>query len=109
MTPLYFNSLSKPLDLSFHELNNINLEINQLSKYNKIEKFLIRKAFDKKNILPDFILWAQKQAFSDGVGYSWKQSINKWAETEVKKIEIKKYEINSPKTNEEFVYRNIFS
>jgi asparagine synthase (glutamine-hydrolysing) len=33
----------------------------------QIEKFLLRKAFDNKNLLPDEILWRKKEAFSDGV------------------------------------------
>lgn len=43
----------------------------------KIEKYILRKAFDTTNepdvkpYLPDKILWRQKEQFSDGVGYSW--------------------------------------
>ena len=39
----------------------------------KIEKFVIRKAFDTptRPYLPNEILWRQKEQFSDGVGYSW--------------------------------------
>ena len=44
----------------------------------KIEKYILRKSFDVKYdssqkpvFLPDEILWRQKEQFSDGVGYSW--------------------------------------
>lgn len=41
--------------------------------HHKIEKYVMRKAFDDadKPYLPDNILWRQKEQFSDGVGYSW--------------------------------------
>jgi asparagine synthase (glutamine-hydrolysing) len=39
----------------------------------KIEKYVMRKAFDRPEdpYLPENILWRQKEQFSDGVGYSW--------------------------------------
>ena len=39
----------------------------------RIEKWLIRDAFDDKEqpYLPKEVLWRQKEQFSDGVGYSW--------------------------------------
>ena len=46
-----------------------------------IEKYILRKAFDTKDqpdvkpYLPDEILWRQKEQFSDGVGYSWIDSL----------------------------------
>jgi len=47
----------------------------------RIEKYVLRKAFDTKDepgmkpYLPDEILWRQKEQFSDGVGYSWIDSL----------------------------------
>ncbi|QLG71172.1 hypothetical protein HG535_0B02100 [Zygotorulaspora mrakii] len=49
--------------------------INQ--KEGRIEKYILRKAFDTTDepdvqpYLPEEILWRQKEQFSDGVGYSW--------------------------------------
>ena len=40
-----------------------------------IEKGLLRKACDRDNILPASVLWRQKEQFSDGVGYTWIDSI----------------------------------
>ena len=47
------------------------------------EKYLLRKAFDNKQTLPDEVLWRTKEAFSDGVS-SYKKS---WAEVITEKIE----------------------
>lgn len=40
---------------------------------NRIEKWMIRNAFDdlEQPYLPKEVLWRQKEQFSDGVGYSW--------------------------------------
>jgi asparagine synthase (glutamine-hydrolysing) len=74
----------------------------------QIEKFLMRHTFE--GYLPHEILWAQKQAFSDGVGYSWKNSIKLWATDLIKTSDKynQEYEINPPNTPEEKVYRYIF-
>ncbi|CCF59399.1 hypothetical protein KAFR_0G03670 [Kazachstania africana CBS 2517] len=58
--------------------------INQ--KEGRIEKYILRKAFDTKDdpsakpYLPDEILWRQKEQFSDGVGYSWIDCLKDTAE-----------------------------
>ena len=55
-------------------------------KAGKIEKYILRKAFDTsddpsaKPYLPDEILWRQKEQFSDGVGYSWIDGLKDTAE-----------------------------
>ena len=48
----------------------------------KIEKHLLRKAFDtpESPYLPDHILWRQKEQFSDGVGYGWIDALRDNAE-----------------------------
>jgi asparagine synthase (glutamine-hydrolysing) len=71
---------------------------------NKIEKWIVRDAFNT-DYLPKDILWAQKQAFSDGVGYSWKDAIKELAESNPYQCE---YLTNPPKTPEEKMYRRIF-
>jgi len=72
----------------------------------KIEKYILRNAFNTDNIIPRSILWSQKQAFSDGVGYSWRNYIKTYTD----KLELKeiKYNINPPQNNEEKYYRQIF-
>lgn len=55
-------------------------------KAGKIEKYILRKAFDTsddpsaKPYLPQEILWRQKEQFSDGVGYSWIDGLKDTAE-----------------------------
>ena len=42
-----------------------------------IEKYILRKAFDTPEdpFVPSAILWRQKEQFSDGVGYNWKDGL----------------------------------
>ena len=79
------------------------------------EKHLLRKAFDKDNLLPKEVLWRTKEAFSDGVS-SQKKS---WFEIISDKIEEKHGDHfnkpsnrdklhNPPKTPEQRYYRYIF-
>jgi asparagine synthase (glutamine-hydrolysing) len=44
----------------------------------RIEKYILRKAFDceQNPYLPSEILWRQKEQFSDGVGYKWRDGIS---------------------------------
>lgn len=76
----------------------------------KIEKHILRKAFE--GYLPEEILWRQKEQFSDGVGYSWIDSLKEYAESEVDDLEIRRakidFPINTPCTKEELLYRKIF-
>ena len=77
----------------------------------KIEKHLLREAFE--GYLPDEILWRQKEQFSDGVGYSWIDSLKDYAETQIDDLELQRatidYPINTPDTKEGLLYRKIFS
>jgi asparagine synthase (glutamine-hydrolysing) len=81
----------------------------------KIEKKLLRQAFDNENLLPKEILWRSKCAFSDGVSgkeRSWHKIIQDFLKDKVSdhefEFESKKYKHNSPKTKEELYYRRIF-
>lgn len=53
------------------------LQINMADKpdsvHPRMEKYLLRKAFDRPDspYLPESVLWRQKEQFSDGVGYDW--------------------------------------
>mgnify|MGYP002867042410 FL=1 len=76
----------------------------------KMEKWILRKAFE--NELPKNILWRQKEQFSDGVGYGWIDFLKEYVESNISDKEFnmrnKKFPINTPKTKEEYYYRNIF-
>ena len=62
--------------------------------------------------LPDEILWRQKEQFSDGVGYSWIDSLKEHAEAEVSDAQMSRarfrFALNPPATKEAYLYRSIF-
>jgi asparagine synthase (glutamine-hydrolysing) len=76
----------------------------------RIEKHALRQAF--RGYLPDEILWRQKEQFSDGVGYSWIDSLKAHAGEEVSDSRLARAElrfpINPPLTREAYLYRSIF-
>lgn len=75
-----------------------------------IEKYVLRKAFE--GLIPDEILWRQKEQFSDGVGYSWIDSLKDLVAREVSDDAMNmakfRFPINPPMTKEEYYYRTIF-
>ena len=79
-----------------------------------IEKFIMRRAFDTPEdpYLPDSVLWRQKEQFSDGVGYSWIDSLRENAEKRVTKTmwdnRTRRFPVNTPATKEAYFYREIF-
>ena len=82
---------------------------------NKIEKCMLRKAFEKDNLLPDSVLWRHKEAFSDGVTAetrSWHQIIQEFVNTQITDEYFEenknKYTHNTPILKESFYYREIF-
>lgn len=76
----------------------------------RIEKHLLREAFT--GCLPDEILWRQKEQFSDGVGYSWIDTLKQLAQEQVTDEMMtrahKRFPIHTPLTKEEYRYREIF-
>lgn len=91
----------------------INPREKQCSK-GKIEKFLLRKAFDTKDrpYLPDSVLWRQKEQFSDGVGYGWIDSLKAHAESQISDEEFARcadvFADDTPTTKEGLLYRKLF-
>ncbi len=75
-----------------------------------MEKWILRKAFE--DILPEIVAWRQKEQFSDGVGYSWIDTLKELVEKEVTDEQLKnahfRFAIQPPTTKEEFYYRSIF-
>jgi asparagine synthase (glutamine-hydrolysing) len=80
----------------------------------KIEKWVVRNAFDSKTdpYLPKEILWRQKEQFSDGVGYSWIDSIREYCNNKVTDREFaavaSRFPYNTPDTKEAYYFRMIF-
>lgn len=75
-----------------------------------IEKYVLREAF--QDMLPEPIYSRQKEAFSDGVGYSWVTRLKQYAEEKVSNIQMQnaqlEYPNNTPLSKEEYLYRSIF-
>jgi len=78
----------------------------------KMEKWILRKAFDNGDTLPAEVLWRQKEQFGDGVGYSWIDSIRDFVENEVTDQQLAsaefRFPVNTPDTKEGYYYRTIF-
>ncbi|MFD2557226.1 asparagine synthase B [Sphingobacterium tabacisoli] len=76
----------------------------------RMEKWVLRRAFE--DYLPEAIAWRQKEQFSDGVGYSWIDTLKVQAEALVADSDFEmvslRYPINTPKNKEEYYYRTIF-
>lgn len=76
----------------------------------RMEKWILRKAFE--DILPPDICWRQKEQFSDGVGYSWIDTLKELTNQKVSDAEFaqaaKRFPTNTPSTKEEYFYREIF-
>jgi asparagine synthase (glutamine-hydrolysing) len=75
-----------------------------------MEKWVLRKAFEK--YLPESVAWRQKEQFSDGVGYSWIDTLKEVVEEAVSDLQMEnahhRFPIHTPQNKEEFYYRSIF-
>ncbi len=76
----------------------------------RMEKHVLRSAF--QGYLPDEILWRQKEQFSDGVGYSWIDSLKALAEGEISDEQFRqarfRFGYHTPATKEAYLYRSMF-
>ena len=75
-----------------------------------MEKKIVREAFS--DMLPEEVAWRQKEQFSDGVGYSWIDTLKKMTEELVSAEQMahaaERFPINTPMCKEEYYYRSIF-
>jgi asparagine synthase (glutamine-hydrolysing) len=81
----------------------------------RLEKHLLRKAFDNKEILPDDVLWRRKCAFSDGVSSqknSWHHIIQSFVDQKISDEEFRRESPRishcTPRLKESYYYRKIF-
>ena len=76
-----------------------------------IEKKIVREAF--ADLLPEAVVWRQKEQFSDGVGYSWIDTLKAVTAQAVSDEQMaqaaERFPINPPKNKEEYYYRSIFA
>ena len=96
------------------EFLDVAMRLNPQAKMcpaNTIEKRIVREAFS--DMLPASVAWRQKEQFSDGVGYSWIDTLK--AETarlvsdEQMAHAAERFPINPPRNKEEYYYRSIFA
>ena len=82
----------------------------KMAKDGRIEKHVLRAAFE--GVLPDEILWRQKEQFSDGVGYGWIDGLKAHAEAQVGDAEFamaaQRFPHNPPQSKEAYFYRRLF-
>ena len=83
---------------------------DKMSLNGRMEKWILRKAFE--DMIPESVAWRQKEQFSDGVGYSWIDSLKALAASQVTDEMMKnakhRFPVNTPMNKEEYFYRTIF-
>jgi len=96
------------------EFMDVAMRLNPKDKMaidGKMEKWILRKCFE--DYLPASIAWRQKEQFSDGVGYSWIDTLKKVAAEKISDEELAnakyRFPINPPMSKEEYHYRTIFT
>ena len=83
---------------------------DKMCKDGRIEKHVLRDGLGHH--LPEQVAWRQKEQFSDGVGYSWIDSLKEMVDREVTDQQLEnasfRFPINTPDTKEAYFYREIF-
>lgn len=95
------------------EFMDVAMRINPQDKMvngKRMEKWVLRKAFE--DMLPESVAWRQKEQFSDGVGYSWIDTLKAMVAQEITDEQLAnakyKFPIQTPTSKEEYYYRSIF-
>ncbi len=96
------------------EFMDVAMSINPKDKMagdGRMEKWVLRKAFE--DYLPESVAWRQKEQFSDGVGYSWIDTLKQMVAEKVTDEQMVTakfmFPINTPQSKEEYYYRTIFA
>jgi asparagine synthase (glutamine-hydrolysing) len=96
------------------EFMDVAMRINPQDKMingERMEKWVVRKAFE--DMLPESVTWRQKEQFSDGVGYSWIDTLKDIVEEAVTDEQLAnakyRFPVQTPTVKEEFYYRSIFA
>jgi asparagine synthase (glutamine-hydrolysing) len=83
---------------------------DKMIREGRMEKWVLRNAFE--DYLPASVAWRQKEQFSDGVGYSWIDTLKALTAREVSDEQLAnaayRFPINPPLSKEEYYYRSIF-
>lgn len=95
------------------EFLDVAMSLNPAAKMcreNVIEKKIVREAFS--DMLPESVVWRQKEQFSDGVGYNWIDTLKQMTSAAVSDEQMarasERFPINTPMNKEEYYYRSIF-
>lgn len=95
------------------EFIDVAMRLNPVDKMcpgSTIEKRVVREAF--ADMLPESVAWRQKEQFSDGVGYSWIDTLKAITSEAVSDEQMlhaaERFPINTPLNKEEYYYRTIF-
>lgn len=95
------------------EFIDVAMRINPQDKMitkERMEKWVVRKAFEA--YLPQSVAWRQKEQFSDGVGYSWIDTLKEVVQEAVTDEQMAnahfRFPVQTPQNKEEFYYRSIF-
>lgn len=95
------------------EFLDVAMRLNPAAKMcpgDTIEKKIVREAF--ADMLPESVAWRQKEQFSDGVGYSWIDTLKEVTAAAVSDEQMahaaERFPINPPMNKEEYYYRSIF-
>ena len=96
------------------EFLDVAMRINPAAKMcpgKTVEKRIVREAF--ADMLPQEVAWRQKEQFSDGVGYSWIDTLKRITADQVSDEQMahaaERFPINPPRNKEEYYYRSIFA
>lgn len=95
------------------EFLDVAMRLNPAAKMcpgKTIEKKIVREAF--QDMLPEGVAWRQKEQFSDGVGYSWIDTLKAVTSQAVSDEQMahaaERFPVNTPMNKEEYYYRSIF-
>jgi len=88
----------------------INPEDKMCGSNGKMEKHILRECFE--SYLPASVAWRQKEQFSDGVGYSWIDTLKEVAAEQIGDQQLQtahfRFPYNTPTSKEAYLYREIF-
>jgi asparagine synthase (glutamine-hydrolysing) len=89
---------------------SINPQDKMCGSNGKMEKHILRECFS--SYLPESVVWRQKEQFSDGVGYSWIDTLKEVAQQQVSDQQLQtahyRFPYNTPTSKEGYLYREIF-
>jgi asparagine synthase (glutamine-hydrolysing) len=98
------------LDLEFIRSAMAMDAAHKMAGPGRIEKAVLREAFE--GVLPEAILWRQKEQFSDGVGYGWIDGLKAHAAAQVSDAQLAaaghRFPVNPPASKEAWWYRQLF-